>query len=277
MNRGSYEVWAPSTPRHATARRPPGDRVIAPGIGQVVVKPDPERDPRAGRAAGGGDPARIDSQLVRLVSDKLDRPCTVEHRGRERRRLRQPIVRRGDRDPRIQALRYQPGGNARLVAAAEPAAVEEDHQRRRDRSPPAEVSPSRGRARSARAGRSEGSTMSGSAWRGRRAGTAGPSFARKPGAARQSNQHRHAADSRTSHHRCTSKLANRRHVGVPATRSLRQGRIDQHRRTIRDQSIVYPMPAVRESIPNPISISSTCPMLLLETACVAIADLREHG
>ena len=75
--------------------------------------------------------SRVDPELLRAGADVLDRPRTVEHRGGEGVGIRPPIVRRGHRDPRVQALHDQPAGDARLVAEPEPAAVEEhDHRRR---------------------------------------------------------------------------------------------------------------------------------------------------
>jgi hypothetical protein len=44
--------------------------------------------------------------------------------------LRRSVVDRGDRDARLQAPGEQVGVEARLVAGAEPAAVDVDHQRR---------------------------------------------------------------------------------------------------------------------------------------------------
>ena len=66
-------------------RRLTQHRVVIPGIGQIVVEPDPERDPRAGRVAAGRDPAGVDSQIHRLQPEELDSAGTVEHRGRKRR------------------------------------------------------------------------------------------------------------------------------------------------------------------------------------------------
>ena len=66
-------------------RRLTQHRVVIPGIGQLVVEPDPERDPRAGRVAAGRDPARVDSQIHRFQPEELDSAGTVEHRGRKRR------------------------------------------------------------------------------------------------------------------------------------------------------------------------------------------------
>ena len=128
MNRGSYEVWAPSTARQVTRDdcRAMGSLLLR--IGQVVMEADPESDPRASRAARGGDAVRIDSQLGAFFRTNWICPRTVEHRGGKRGRLRQPIVGRGDRDPGIQALQDQPGGDARLVATSKPAAVKENHE-----------------------------------------------------------------------------------------------------------------------------------------------------
>ena len=72
MNRGSYEVWAPSTPRQATRDDWRSDGVGTAWLGEVVVEADPEGDPRAGRAARGRDPRRVDAEFAGMQPQVLD-------------------------------------------------------------------------------------------------------------------------------------------------------------------------------------------------------------
>ena len=118
-------------PAHHQARqagRLPGDGVLAHRIGQVWVEADPERDPRPGRAAVGGNSRRVDVILGRMAAEVLDRVGRVEHRRRKDRVLRVAVVDRSQADAQFPAQAEQVGVDLRLIPGVESATVDVDQQ-----------------------------------------------------------------------------------------------------------------------------------------------------